>query len=357
MKLFFLLIPILYLAGNGYVYARALQSMHFLPLWGKVAMSVVYWVVVFSLILALFGREMLPSWLLRIMYVAGSVWLVYTLYMVMSLLVADAVKLFLPAFQYGFWCALGFTVCVLGYGYYNYRNPVVNKIEIALNKPISRPLRMVVVSDVHLGYATGKKQLGKYVELINAQQPDVVLILGDLIDNDVTPVRVNHMEEELNKIRAAQGVYMVPGNHEYISGIHEVEQFLHSTHIVMLRDSVITLSNGVQIVGRDDRHHKRRLPLADIVKKADSSQPIVMLDHQPYKIAKKDSLGVDVQLSGHTHRGQVFPMNLLVDAMYEQSHGYKKWPHSHVYVSCGLSLWGPPFRIGTNSDIAVITLR
>ena len=84
---------------------------------------------------------------------------------------------------------------------------------------------------------------------------------------------------------------------------------------------------------------------------------MIMLDHQPYQVAKKDSLGVDVQVSGHTHRGQVFPMNMLVDSMYEQSYGYRKWSHSHVYVSCGLSLWGPPFRIGTSSDIAVFELK
>lgn len=99
------------------------------------------------------------------------------------------------------------------------------------------------------------------------------------------------------------------------------------------------------------------MPLSDIVAKVDSTKPMIMLDHQPYQVAKKDSLGVDVQVSGHTHRGQVFPMNKLVDSMYEQSYGYRKWSHSHVYVSSGLSLWGPPFRIGTSSDIAVFELK
>lgn len=124
-----------------------------------------------------------------------------------------------------------------------------------------------------------------------------------------------------------------------------------------MKDSVVELPCGVQIVGRDDRMNKRRKPVAHIMEQVDRSKPIVMLDHQPYEVAKKDSLGVDVQISGHTHRGQVWPLSVLVDNMYEQSHGYRKWPHSHVYVSSGLSLWGPPFRIGTNSDMAVITLR
>ena len=84
--------------------------------------------------------------------------------------------------------------------------------------------------------------------------------------------------------------------------------------------------------------------------------PVILLDHQPYEVAHKDSLGVDVQFSGHTHRGQVWPMSQLVDSMYEQSHGYRKWTHSHIWVSSGLSLWGPPLRIGTDSDFAVIDL-
>lgn len=357
MKLFFLLIPILYLAGNGYVYARALQSMHFLPLWGKILLSVVYWVVAFALVVSLVGRDKLPSVMQQVLYVAGSIWLVAILYMVMALVVADVVIIFLPTFKYGFWCCSGLTACVLAYGYYNYCNPVVNKIAITFDKPLSTPVRVVAVSDVHLGYATGKERLKKYVELINSQNPDIVLIAGDLIDNNVTPLRENRMNEELSQIVAPMGVYMVPGNHEYISGIDEAVSFLKETPIVLLRDTIVELPCGLQIVGRDDRHNKRRLPLRDIVAKTDSSKPMIMLDHQPYQVAKKDSLGVDVQVSGHTHRGQVFPMNMLVDMMYEQSYGYRKWSHSHVYVSCGLSLWGPPFRIGTSSDIAVFELK
>lgn len=357
MKILFLLLPILYIVGNAYVYVRMLHSMAFLPLWGKIVVSVVYWVVAFALVVSLLGRDKLPSVMQQVLYVAGSIWLVAILYMVMALVVADVVRIFLPTFKYGFWCSAGLTACVLAYGYYNYCNPVVNKIAITLDKPLSTPVRVVAVSDVHLGYATGKERLKKYVELINSQNPDIVLIAGDLIDNNVTPLRENRMNEELSQIVAPMGVYMVPGNHEYISGIDEAVSFLKETPIVLLRDTIVELPCGLQIVGRDDRHNKRRMPLSDIVAKVDSTKPMIMLDHQPYQVAKKDSLGVDVLVSGHTHRGQVFPMNKLVDSMYEQSYGYRKWSHSHVYVSSGLSLWGPPFRIGTSSDIAVFELK
>ena len=89
----------------------------------------------------------------------------------------------------------------------------------------------------------------------------------------------------------------------------------------------------------------------------DRNRPVIVLDHQPYELAKTDSLGVDLQISGHTHRGQIWPLTKITDLLFEQSHGYRKWSHSHIWVSCGLSLWGPPFRIGTDSDIAVIDLN
>ena len=165
------------------------------------------------------------------------------------------------------------------------------------------------------------------------------------------------MEEELNQLKAPMGIYLAPGNHEYISGMEECERFLKNTPIRLLRDTIVTLPNGLQLIGRDDRSNRRRTPIADLMKKTDSTKPTLLIDHQPYEVAKKDSLGIDIQFSGHTHRGQVWPLSLLVDNMYEQSHGYRQWPHSHVYVSSGLSLWGPPFRIGTDSDMLVMTIR
>ena len=193
--------------------------------------------------------------------------------------------------------------------------------------------------------------------MINAQEPDLIIIGGDLIDNSLLPLYQQKMVEELSQLKATMGIYMAPGNHEYISGMEACERFLKDTPIQLLRDSIVTLPNGLQIIGRDDRSNRHRLPITQLMKQADTTKPVLLLDHQPYEVAKKDSLDIDIQFSGHTHRGQVWPMSLLVDNMYEQSHGYRKWKHSHVYVSSGLSLWGPPFRIGTDSDMGVLTIR
>ncbi len=193
--------------------------------------------------------------------------------------------------------------------------------------------------------------------MINAQNPDVVLIGGDLIDSSVQPLHSERMDEELSALNAPLGVYMVPGNHEYISGIDDCIGFLAKTPIVLLRDSVVTLECGLQIAGRDDRANPLRKSACELLESADKSRSVFLLDHQPYGLAENDALGVDVQFSGHTHDGQLWPGNLLVRRMYEQAAGWKRWEHAFIYVSSGLSLWGPPFRIGTSSDMAVLVLH
>jgi predicted MPP superfamily phosphohydrolase len=336
-----------------------------------------------SLFIALLGRNAeLPQWLLGGMYNIGSIWLVFTLYMVLALLAVDLLRIFVwhqPLKEYGFAAAFLFTAVLLIYGYGNYRNPKIEEVTIDLSKDGSsgkREVKIVAASDVHLGFATRKKHLQRYVEKINSLTPDIILIGGDLIDNSIKPVEQQRMQEELGMLKAPGGIFMVPGNHEYISDMADVEAFLQKTPIVLLRDSVVMHPCGVAIAGRDDRSNRHRLTVKELLKgikivtsstpTEDSEDvnfaenfagPVILLDHQPYEVAHKDSLGVDVQFSGHTHHGQVWPMSLLVDSMYDQSHGYRKWNNSHVIVSSGLSLWGPPFRIGTNSDLWVINLK
>ena len=349
-----------YLCGNVYIFVRAIQMLSGLSLAWKLPLSLGYWLAAFALVISLFSRNVeMPELLSRGLFSLGSVWLVFTLYMVLALLATDIARIFLPAWKpYGFGIALGGTLCLLTYGYFNYKNPDVNHIEIVLDKPLKgKPMKVVAISDVHLGNGTRKPQLKKFVDMVNAEKPDLIVIGGDLIDNSLLPLYQQKMQEELNQLEAPMGIYMVPGNHEYISGIEACKTFLEDTPIRLLRDTVVSLPNGLQIVARDDRSNRRRTSIAALMKQADTTKPTLLLDHQPYEVAKKDSLGIDIQFSGHTHRGQVWPLSLLVDHMYEQSHGYRKWTNSHVYVSSGLSLWGPPFRIGTDSDMLVMTIH
>ena len=348
-----------YLAANAYIYIRALQMLATGSTLTKILFSIIFWAVALALFISIGLRDAtLPATLAKAMFSIGSVWLVFTLYMTLTLLACDITRIFLQQFRLGFWCALGITTAILIYGHINYLHPKLIELDITLDKPIEGgSMTIVAISDVHLGEGTGKRQMQRYADMINAQNPDLILIAGDLIDNSVVPLYRDKMNEELSLLHAPMGIYMVSGNHEYISGIDHSAQFLATTPITLLRDKVISLPNGVQIIGRDDRSNRRRKQLEDLVGEADTQRPMIVIDHQPYHLSKSDSLKIDLQISGHTHRGQVWPASLLTDRMYEQSYGYRKWSYSHIFVSCGLSLWGPPFRIGTNSDMAVIKLK
>ena len=128
------------------------------------------------------------------------------------------------------------------------------------------------------------------------------------------------------------------------------------TSITLLRDSVVTLENGIQVIGRDDRRQRDRESLDKLVRQTDPSKPILLIDHQPYDLEQTVDAGIDLQFSGHTHHGQVWPLTYLTDYLFELSYGYEKRENTHLYVSSGLSLWGPPYRIGTDSEIVVFYL-
>ena len=354
-----IIIPLVYLSGNGYLFWKVWQTMSGTPLWSKVLISLLFWLVAFSLFASIGLRNVhVPDCLLRNLFQVGSIWIVFLLYMVLSLVVLDIAKTFLPIPGNTLWYSLAITCCLLIYGHINYKNPKVEHIDINIEKEFDgKGLRIVAVSDIHLGYGTGLSALKDYATLINSQKPDIILISGDLIDNSLKPLLQEPFDKELSKLKAPLGVYMVPGNHEYISGINECRDFLNRTPIKLLQDSVTVLPNGVQLIGRDDRFNRRRKSLVDLLNQVDMSRPTIVMDHQPYKLAKTDSLKVDLQVSGHTHHGQLWPLNIVTDILYEQSHGYRKWSHTHIWVSSGISLWGPPFRIGTNSDLAVIQLH
>ncbi|MBV3637589.1 metallophosphoesterase [Bacteroides cellulosilyticus] len=360
MPIFFIILITVYLGGNTYIFYRGAQALSGLPGGIKISLAVLFWLAALSIIGTMLTRNIkMPVFLSHAMYEVGTGWLIFTLYMVLFLLAFDLLKLCRVPFNYGFILSLIFTVVLLGYGYYNYRHPKTNIINIALDKPLAddaKPVKIVAVSDLHLGNGTGKTALKRYVKMIGEQNPDLILIAGDLIDNSVVPLYTENMMEELSELKAPLGIYMVPGNHEYISGIKASARFIQDTPIQLLRDSVVTLPNGMQLIGRDDRSNTARRSLQELMAGIDKSNPIILLDHQPYKLTESEAAGVDLQFSGHTHRGQVWPMNWVTDHIYEQSHGYRQWGNSHIYVSSGLSLWGPPFRIGTESDMAVFHL-
>ena len=360
MPKFFILVIVSYILGNVYIFVRGLQALGHLSLVFRVTYIVLFWVCALLLFASFAVRNapQIPFNIGHTIFTIGAGWLVFLLYMVIFLAFTDFVKLFNKSFHYGFAISLMLTMCILIYGYINYKLPNKQVINIFINKSITTGdnLRIVAVSDWHLGFGTEKGQLKKNIDRINALKPDIIIIGGDLIDNSVVPVASQEMEKELNRLEAPLGIYMAPGNHEYISGLRQCEEYLKKTKIQLLIDSVVTLPCGLQIIGRNDYSNRNRMTANELARITDTSKPIILIDHQPYNLNEAQQIGVDLQFSGHTHNGQIFPINILTNYLFEISYGYEKREQTHFYVSSGLALWGPPFRIGSNSEIVVFDI-
>ena len=358
MPILFFLLLASYLLGNIYIFIRGLQALGNIPLIFRGTYCVIYWICTLLLVLMFVLRDtkQLPFMVGHTIYLIGAGWLVFTLYMVIFLGCTDLIRLFNKSFHYGFFISFALTISLFIYGYINYKHPNKQVINISINKPITGDkdkLKIVAISDWHLGFRTDKKSLKKDVDRINAENPDIILIGGDLIDNSIIPVISQEMEKELNRLNAPMGIFMAPGNHEYISGMKDCVDFLSKTKIQLLKDSAVVLPCGLQIIGRDDYSNKNRLSTNEWSRLTDSSKPIIIVDHQPYNLDEVQNMGADLQFSGHTHNGQFIPLNYITSLLFDISYGYEKRENTHFYVSSGIALWGPPFRIGTNSEIVV----
>jgi hypothetical protein len=240
----------------------------------------------------------------------------------------------------------------------------VKEIPLTLHKKVAgaSQLKILMASDIHLGALIGEKQEMKLVRIINEQKPDLVLLCGDLVDGDIGPVLRKNLGKHIQEIRTPLGVYAIPGNHEYIGGIQNTLPYLQSINIKVLRDEVVTLPNGIQLVGRDDRDSRRMggennpHELKELTKDLDHAKPIIVMNHQPFHLQEAVDVGADLHLSGHTHNGQMWPFNFVTEAIFELSWGLKKKDETVFYVSSGFGSWGPPVRIGNSPEVVVFKI-
>lgn len=243
--------------------------------------------------------------------------------------------------------------CLFLYGNINYYNKKRVHLSVKTEKQLDKPLKIVMISDLHIGFHNQRPTLAKWVDMINKEQADMILIAGDIIDISTYPLFKQKSYEEFRRLNAP--VYACLGNHEYISGKEKVLEFYKLAGINLLRDSYCE-DKGITIVGRDDRSSNSRKTIPQIIQGADSSCYTVLLDHQPYNLEQSEQSNIDFQFSGHTHYGQVFPINLITDAIYEKAYGQHKRGNTDYYISSGLGIWGGKFRIGTKSEYVVMDL-
>ncbi len=309
----------------------------------------------------------------------GAFWLGIMTYLFLMILLIDilrSINSFLPFFPEFITSnyqrtktitAIVITVIALStvlLGHLNTRFPVLKKLEIKLDKPAGnlKSLRAVVFSDVHLGTIIGRGYLRKIVDQVNDLKPDIILIPGDIIDENIEPVLEYNIGEILVQFKSKYGVYAVTGNHEYIGGVEKAKEYLASHNIKLLNDESILIDSSFYLVGREDRAisqftNRKRKSLNEIMKSVDKLFPVILMDHQPFNLDEAVENGVDIQLSGHTHHGQLYPFNYITNAIYELSWGYLRKENTHFYVSCGVGGWGPPIRTNSRPEILLIEIK
>ncbi len=378
MQYLFLISVLSILALSNYYVGQ--RGQQFLFLWSNPRSLMIYWgILVFLASAYILGRILegrVPSLVSSFFFGLGSYWLAFLFYLVLFLWGMDLLRLTVgkTAFFQQSPLALGFimprlaVIAVLAlvvFGTWNAWNTAVVHYNIHVPNQTTnlKEINIVMVSDLHLGTFINNWRLPPLVEHINRLKPDIVFLPGDVID-----VRLDALEEEqlaayLRRIESPYGVYAVLGNHEYLSGTAEdIQAFHQKAGVKLLQDSWVEIPGGFYIVGRDEYSRKRwlnspRRELEEVMHDIDHHLPIILLDHQPVNLYESLAAGVDLQVSGHSHRGQLKPLNLITAAIFEIDHGHLVKEDLQIIVSSGYGVWGPPIRIGSQSEIVSINLQ
>jgi len=261
--------------------------------------------------------------------------------------------------------ASGFSVLIISllvsvYGLWNAQRIVLKEYDVTINKVANvRGVRIAVISDVHLGTSIKEKQLADIVYMVNELSPDLVCITGDLFDHGTTEGQVAFAHSELSKLNSRLGTYFVFGNHErYLSDLTTIAAGLRASGVKTLADEVVLMEeDGFYLVGRKDHSYTGRKNTDSLIAELDKNKPIILLDHQPNDIYSAVGSGVSLQISGHTHSGQVFPFNVLVRLFNGLFYGYYRIGDYQAIVTSGAGVWRFPIRTSNKNEIALVNVH
>lgn len=355
------------------------------------AVFIIFYILIASSLLTGFLINK-PEFLHRILKNTGNYFLGTFLYIILVIVVVDLVRLILKYVFHarflefrstfvitGFVC-MALIILISVYGILHVGTIKVTPYEVTVNKKVKDmdSLKIVLLADTHFGYSINCRHAQKMVEKINAQNPDIVCIAGDIFDNDYDAISdPEGVCNALKSIKSRYGVYACWGNHDLDEPIlagftfggkkkdqadPRMEQLLRDANIHLLTDEAELIDDKFYVVGRNDssRTHKlggQRLSPAQLTKDLDLDKPIIFIDHQPKQLQETADAGADLDLCGHTHDGQIFPGNLFIHLFWENSFGYLKKDKMHNIVTSGVGVWGPDMRVGTNCEICPITVH
>ena len=240
---------------------------------------------------------------------------------------------------------------------FNAYSPVVHQLTVTTTKPLNEPIDIALVSDTHLGRWFGNRQIDRLVNLIDAQDADMVVLAGDIMNDTTIYYDKTNMHERLSKLRAPLGVYAVLGNHDYLGYEEAIAEAVTNAGITVLDNESVLLNDSVWLVGRSDDMDSTRLSASELLSKVDTDKPIVFLEHRPTALEEISNTPVDLHLSGHTHGGQIFPLTMLKQWFQPLVHGTKNIEDTQFLVTSGYGFGPVPFRLGTRSEIWMIRLQ
>jgi predicted MPP superfamily phosphohydrolase len=358
-----------YIGWNGWEYLSTITGLD-----NALPFGIIVGIISISYIIGRFGQH-LSSPFRQIAYgfkYIGSYWFAVMQYSLLILPVADLIILLLTLMSVDYdtafvtvgTAAFVLLAAILIRGTWNAWTPIVRPYRLTIPKKAGSldKLRIGVASDIHLGTVVGNRHLERLVRHMEEMKPDLILLPGDVIDDSIHPFIHRNMAATMGKLKAPLGIYAVLGNHEYIGGhINQFVAEMNSIGIQVLQDETILIQDSFYVIGRKDLSAKHsdpegRLPISELITNLDTAKPLILMDHQPSDLEQASLNGIDLSLSGHTHRGQMAPNHLITRRIFELDWGYKLKGSLHAIVSSGFGLWGPPIRLGSRSEIIQIDL-
>lgn len=314
----------------------------------------------------------------KIFNIIGNYYLGLIIYAFFVLILLFIIRLFLKRVSKKMYIIIGFIaiILVIGINIYGVINSnIIHTTRYSVNiskKSSVESLKIVMVADLHLGYNKGYNMIKNMVNKINKEKPDVVVIAGDIFDNNYDALdNPDDMIKELKRIKTKYGVYAVYGNHDIKENVlfgftfgnnkqsdSRMNKFLKNSNIKLLKDDYVLIKDSIYLYGRPDYNKSiKRKSVKGVVNKMDKSKPIIVVDHQPKELDDLAMNGVDLDLSGHTHDGQIFPLNLFVKLAYKNSYGIKNIGNMNSIVTSGIGIYGPNMRVLTKAEITSITVN
>ncbi len=375
MIIFFAIVLTIYSLLNIYLFFKGYNAIPALHNY-RLIYSISFFLLAVIFIVAKILESKHSSVITDILNIIGGFWIAFMFYGFLFFLLSDIILISLRITgivsgenilvfrKWSLFITLIFSSLLITGGFINAVIPVVKKYDITINKPAGeiKTLRIAAVSDIHLGSIIRKRSMKKLSVMLKDLKPDIVLLLGDIIDGEIGPVLRDDLLQYFSQPVSSDKLFAITGNHEFIGGANRTIPYIESRGIRVLKDEMVTLPGGIQLIGRLDRDSRRfmgieRQSLDELMKKADTSRAVILLDHQPFHLDESVKKGVDLQLSGHTHNGQMWPLNYVTAWIYELSYGYLKKGKTQFIVSSGYGLWGPRVRSGSRSEVLLININ